>query len=158
MDRRFLAGQFRPHRDQAVVGCRLFGIPPFVSANVVQTIGEVLDCIRFCRADQSEKSRRGLFACLFKFPDQVLTTLPPSEVGIGHWIPIGVDLVALEDADLAGGAFHKSGMFHAIDRDAARRGDTVRDTVFACFTSFCSNQVMARWVFASNSPSKPPEY
>ena len=75
--------------------------------------------------------RRDLLAALFKFADQVLAAFPYGQVGIGRRVPTGVDLVALEDTDPAGGTVHDPGMFHAVDRDAARGGNTVRDTVVA---------------------------
>ena len=63
----------------------------------------------------------------------MLAAFPHGQVGIGRRIPAGVDLVAFEDADLAGGAVHDSGMLHAVDRDSARRGYAVRGTVVAHF-------------------------
>ena len=72
VDRRRLAGQFRPYGNQAVIGCRLTGVPPLVGANVVQAIGEILGCIRMGGADLPEKKRRCLLAALSSFLRQTI--------------------------------------------------------------------------------------
>ena len=68
-------------------------------------------------------------AVLLMLPDQVLKALPHRQVAVFFRVPIVVEFVAREDADLACGAFDDTGVLDAVDRNTARTGKVVRDTV-----------------------------
>ena len=62
---------------------------------------------------------------------QVLKAFPDRQMRVRSRLPIRIQLVALQDAFLAGLTFHDPGMLHAFDRDASRGGDVVGGTVIA---------------------------
>ena len=117
MNRRRLARQFRPYRDQAIIGCRLARVSSFVSTDVIKAIGEILHRIRPARADPLQKGRCRVFSVQLQRADQVLATFPDCQVSVRCRFPVGVDLVTFEDANSAGSGINDPCMSHAFDRN-----------------------------------------
>ena len=68
-------------------------------------------------------------AVLLVQTDQVLEALPHRKVAVVFRVPIVVEFVSREDADLTCGAFDNAGVLDAIDGNTARTGKVVGNAI-----------------------------
>ena len=62
----------------------------------------------------------------------MLAAFPDGQVFVRRRVPVRVDFVASEDADLSAGSFHDSGVPDALHRNTPRRGEAVRRSEITC--------------------------